>query len=98
MELVIVIQMTYVGLITVPDLTPIFAALTALSTVNNGYNILYSHSLRPFEDTLDDSRNKGVEMYSQFLYNLNSGLTFVIIPLLIGIIALIISKARKTSP
>jgi hypothetical protein len=53
-EMIIVIQITYVGLITVPKLTPIFSALTALSTANNGYNILYSNAMRPFEDTLTD--------------------------------------------
>jgi hypothetical protein len=36
-------------------------------------------------------------MYSQFMYNLNTGLAFVIFPVLIGIIAVIISKARETS-
>lgn len=53
-EMIVVIEVTYVGLITVPNLTPMFTALTALSTVANGYNVLYSNSMRPFEDVLSD--------------------------------------------
>jgi hypothetical protein len=36
-------------------------------------------------------------MYSQFLYNLNSGLIFIIGPILIGLIALIVSRVRDMS-
>ncbi len=36
-------------------------------------------------------------MYSQFLYNLNSGLLFIIGPILAGFIALIVSKTRKAN-
>jgi hypothetical protein len=96
-EMLIVIQITYIGLITVPKLTPMYSALTALSTANNGYNILYNPVLRPFEDTLTGERAKGVLLYSQFLYNLNTGLLFIIIPLIAGLIALVISKVRDLS-
>ena len=63
-EMLIVIQITYIGLICVPKLTPMYTAMTVNSNTINGYNILYSPSLRPFEDTLSDERTKGVMLYS----------------------------------
>lgn len=51
-EMITVIQFAYVSLIAVPQLSPLFSALTALSYANNGYNILYDPSLRPFEDVI----------------------------------------------
>jgi hypothetical protein len=93
-EMLIVIQITYFGLICVPKLTPMYTAMTINSTANNGYNILYNPSLRPFEDTLSDEKTKGVMLYSQFLYNLNTGLLFVLGPLLAGLTAFIVFKLK----
>jgi hypothetical protein len=53
-EMLMVIQITYISLISVPEISPMFSAVSTLSTANNGYNILYNPSLRPFEDTLSD--------------------------------------------
>jgi hypothetical protein len=96
-EMLIVLQVTYVSLIAVPELSPLYSALTALSAANNGFNALYSASLRPFEDTLSDSRAKGAQLYSQLLFNLNAGLLFVLLPLAVALAAFVVGRAKEFS-
>ena len=58
-EMLTVIQVAYASLLTAPKVSPLFSAVTSLSAANNGYNLMYSTQLRPFEDTLVGSRAKG---------------------------------------
>jgi hypothetical protein len=89
-----ILQITYISLMTVPLNTPMFSAVTSLAIANNGYNILSDSAIRPFEDVLSDSKVKGMLLYSQFLYNVNTAILFIILPLMVGTIALIISKLK----
>lgn len=78
-----------------PKITPLFSSLTSLSYANNGYNIMYNTDLRPFEDTLVNSKLKGAVFYSQFIYNFNTGILFILAPLLVGIVIMIVSKIKN---
>lgn len=93
--MLVVFQTAYFGLLALPSLTPLFASLVSLSHSTNGYNILYSAELRPFEDSLASSSLKAAGLYSQFLFNLNTGALFVLLPLLAGLTLLIIAKAKR---
>lgn len=94
-EMLVVFQISYASLLTVPKISPLFSSLTSLSYANNGYNIMYNTDLRPFEDTLINSKLKGAILYSQFLYNFNTGILFILAPFLVGIVILIISKIKR---
>lgn len=94
-EMLVVIQIAYASIITAPKITPMISALTSLSPAYNGFNILYSSSLRPFEDTLIPYNIKGMDIYSQFLYNLNLGLIIIVIPLISALILHIIKMLVK---
>lgn len=93
--MLVVFQISCASLLTVPKITPLFSSLTSLSYANNGYNIMYNTELRPFEDTLISSRIKGAGFYSQFLYNFNAGIVFILAPFLVGITIIIISKLKR---
>ena len=94
-EMLVVFQISYAGLLTLPGLTPLFAALTSLSYASNGYNVLYSTQLRPFEDALASSSLKAAGLYSQFLFNFNAGALFILLPLLVGAVLLLLAKAKR---
>jgi len=91
-EMLMVFQVSFVSLITIPIVTPMFSAVRTLALINNGYNMLAGSSMRPVEDLLSDERVKAMQLYSQFLYNFNTGILFVAIPLISGLILLILSK------
>ena len=96
-EMLMIFQVSFVSLITVPLVTPMFSAIRTLSVVNNGYNILAGSSMRPVEDLLSDERIKGMLLYYQFLYNLNTGILVIFIPIIVGIVVFIISKTGEYS-
>ena len=83
-EGLMVAQVIYVGLASVPVLTPLHSALTALSSANNPYNIFWSSSFRPFDDPLLPNRLRGTEFYTHYLYNLNTSFVLVVLPLVLG--------------
>jgi hypothetical protein len=86
-----VAQLALAGVASCGRLTPNQAAITQLRSVCNPYNIFSSDSYRPFDDSLLPNRLRGTSLYSSFLYNLNSGLVWSILPLLLGIIIALIS-------
>jgi hypothetical protein len=47
-EMLMVFQIAYASLLTAPKISPLLSAITSLSPVNNGYNLMYSSALRPF--------------------------------------------------
>lgn len=96
-EQIMVLQLTYLSLLTLPALTPLQYSVSALSTAVNGVNILYDPALSPFNDVLSDSATKGAGMYSQFLYNFNMGILVIILPLLVGLGAFLASKLGSFS-
>lgn len=93
-EMLVVFQLNFISLISVPVVTPMLSSVTSLALANNGYNVLSNTSLRPVEDVLSDGRVKGMLLYSQFLYNINAGLLFILLPLVIGFVVFIISKIK----
>jgi uncharacterized membrane protein YccF (DUF307 family) len=96
-EMLMVFQVSFVSLITLPLITPMFSAVRTLAVVPNGYNALAGSSVRPAEDLLSDDRTKGMLLYSQFLYNLNTGLLLIVVPLIVGLAAFIVSKMGEHS-
>jgi hypothetical protein len=100
-EMLVVFQLAFISLASAPMVTPMLSSVATLGTCNNGYNILGALAGRPFDDPMTDQRTKGMQLYSQFLYNLNTGMLLVVLPLVIGGIALIIGaicqwKGAKT--
>lgn len=93
-EGMMVASVAYAGLALCPSLSPLQAALTSLATAGNPYNIFRSDSFRPFDDSLLPLRLRGTGLYSFFLYNLNSGLAFVLLPLLIGAVLLLVGACK----
>jgi hypothetical protein len=91
-EMLTIFQVTFISLISAPLVTPMLSSITSLSMANNGYNVLQGSAIRAVDDTLSDERVKGMLMYSQFLFNFNTGILFIIVPLLVGAVAAIISK------
>lgn len=53
-EALVVLQVAYASLLTVPKISPMFVGLEPLSVAGNGINMLYDPYLRPFEDVLSD--------------------------------------------
>lgn len=92
-----VAQVTFTGLAACPILTPNLTAVTSLDAVANPYNILRSDSFRPFDDPLLPNRLRGNGLYSFFLYNINTGLIWVLLPLLIGGIIAAVSLLKCLS-
>lgn len=96
-EQIMVLQLTYLSILTLPAFSPLQYSVSALNTATNGVNILYVPSLPPFNDVLSDAATKGAGMYSQFLYNFNMGMLVIILPLLVGLGAFLASKLGSFS-
>ena len=93
-EGIMVVQMAYSGLVDTPWLNPLHSAITSLSTAFNPINILYSDTYRPFDDPLLPNRLRGNSLYSSFLHNLNFGLLFLMLPLVLGLVFKLISLLK----
>ena len=91
-EMIVVLQIAFLSLVTIPKITPLFSSLSFLSHSGSRFNLLYSEDVRPFHDSSTNDRIKGTHLYSQFIYNVNLGLVFVFLPLLIGFVTLFVSK------
>ena len=85
-EAIMVIQVVFSGVVVFPRFDPIQQSLTTLWYGNNPYNIYYSDGFRPFDDPLLPERLRGTELYSQFVYNINTSLIFVFVPIIGGIV------------
>lgn len=93
-EGIMVAQIAFAGLAACPTLSPNLAAVTALNASANPYNMLSSDSYRPFDDPLLPNRLRGNGLYAFFLFNVNIGLVWVIVPLLAGGIMAAITLCR----
>lgn len=94
-EYIVLLQVAYASLITLPGYNGMDYSLVSLRTANNGFNILEGSAIRPFEDLLSNERTKGMYAYSQFIYNVNLCLIFIIVPLIVGLIASILSCIKS---
>lgn len=83
-----VVQISFFSLVSLSQLNPCFAALSSLKLVN-GYNSLNSD---PLKDQLTPISPKGIFLFSRFTENFNFTLAIIIIPLLVALIAFILSK------
>ena len=89
-----VVQISFFSLVSLSELNPCFAALSNLYLVN-GYNQLHKTQL---QDPLTPIPPKGIGMFSRFAQNFNFTAALVLIPLLVALIAFILSKtAMKTN-
>ena len=88
---------TWVAVIACPQLNPMQSALTSLHTAVNPVNIFYSTSYRPFDDPYMPLRLRGLELYSLYLYNLNTGLIVLVVPLVLGIVFKLFSLCLSLS-
>lgn len=96
-EMLVVFQVTFISLASAPLITPLLSSVTTLAICNNAYNLLANSTLGPMEDSLTDSRVKGMHLYSQFLLNLNTGLLIVVLPMLVGAVAAMITRVGDHS-
>ena len=83
-----VMQISFLSLMTLPELNPCFAALSSLRLVN-GYNYLNENHL---EDQLTSDQIKGVYLFSRFASNFNFTIAIILIPLIVSLISFILSK------
>ena len=88
-EMMAVVQISFLSLITLSQVNPCFAALSSLKLVN-GYNSLNQSNY--LEDPLTPTSPKGIFLYSRFTENFNFTLAIVLIPLLVGLVCFILSK------
>lgn len=58
-EQIMVLQLTYLSLLTLPAFSPLQHSVTALRVSTNGLNLLYDSALPPFSDVLSDPTAKG---------------------------------------
>ena len=88
-EMMAVVQISFISLITLSQVNPCFAALSSLKLVN-GYNSLNQSNY--LEDPLTPTSPKGIFLYSRFTENFNFTLAIVLIPLLVALVCFILSK------
>ena len=93
-EGLMVAQVAFAGLAGIQLLNPLQASLDTLVLANNPFNLFYSDSFRPFDDPLLPDRFRGSGLYAEFLYNLNSGLLLVLLPLLVGLFLALVSRCH----
>jgi hypothetical protein len=95
-EMMAVIQISFLSLMTLDGLNPCFAAISSLKFVN-GYNEL--SRLTSITDLFLPIPPKFIGLFSFFVNNLNFTLAIIVIPLLVAAVAFILSKtALKTNP
>lgn len=93
LELMGVIQISYLSLVRLPILNPCFKMLSAMWFVNgfNYYNLSKDHLL----DQNTTIQIKGMQFYSNFIKNYNfTFLLLIILPLLIAFIVFILSRTK----
>ncbi len=87
-EMMAVVQISFFALMTLSQLNPCFAALSQLRFVN-GYNSLNNNHL---EDQLSPNQPKGIFLFSRFAENFNFTAAIVVVPLLVALVAFVLSK------
>lgn len=89
-EMMAVVQISYLSLLSLDQLNPSFRALSKIQFVN-GYNYHYLSKGHLF-DQLAPVQVKGMYMYSYFLQNYNLTVILVLLPLLMSLICLVLQK------
>lgn len=87
-EMMAVVQISFFSLVTLSQLNPCFAALSSLKLVN-GYNSLNHNHLA---DQLTPTNPKGIFLFSRFTENFNFTAAIILVPLLVALVAFILSK------
>ena len=83
-----VIQLSYFSLLSLENLNPCLYALSSLRWIN-GYSFLQGEIM---EDIYTPAKPKGIWLYSRFAENFNFLLIVIILLLLSGLVAFILSK------
>ena len=92
--MIIVPQIAFIEMLTLPFISPIEQALSNLRFSFNGIDTEALLSIRSFDDVLANPKLKGAHLYSQFICicNFNVGVLLILLPIVIGLIALLISR------
>lgn len=90
-EVLMVFQIAYVTILAEPQFGPYNVSLTHLWLTFSPIspNILFN--IRPFDDVMTSPKIKGMQLFSQFIFNFNIGSAFILLPLIIAAIASIVS-------
>ena len=95
-ETLMLLQLGWAELLSVPRLTPLYAAVAYLYPSFNPVNpVLLTTSL--LEDSTADSRLKGAKFFTQFAANFNFGAAFILIPPLIALVLNLLSRVKSLS-
>lgn len=89
-EMMAVIQISYLSLLGLPILNPCFSALTNIWFVN-GFNF-FSLSRKHLLDKFTPTQIKGMLLYSRFVENYNFTFALTFVPYLIGLVLFILSR------
>ena len=89
-EMMAVLQISFLSLLTLDELNPSFKALSS-SWLVNGFN-LFSLSRKHLLDAFTPVPVKGVGLYSRFLENFNLTLLLIFIPYLLSLVCFILSR------
>lgn len=89
-EVVSVVQISYIALVTLCPMNPCFRALTSMWFVNgfNHFSLTKGHLLDP----LTPLYVKGVSLYSRFFENYNFTLLLIVLPFVVSAVCLILAK------
>jgi hypothetical protein len=90
--MIIIPQIAFIKILTLPFISPIEQALSNLRFSFNGIDTEALLSIRSFDDVLANPKLKGAHLYSQFICNFNVGVLLILLPIVIGLIALLISR------
>lgn len=90
-EMMGVIQISFLSLLTLPSLNPNFEALFTIWFVN-GFNYFSLSSKSHLKDIYTPLQVKGVSLFSRFTENYNITFALILIPYLISLICFILSK------
>lgn len=95
-EILMLLQLSWAELLSVPRLTPLYAAVAYLYPSFNPINpVFITTSL--LEDSTADPRLKGAKFFTQFAANFNFGVAFILIPPFIGIFFKLLSHLKSLS-
>lgn len=95
LEMMAVMQMSYMSLMTLSSMNPCFKALSKLEFVN-GFNY-FSLSKQYLLDQDTPASVKGLKLSSLFIQNYNFTILFLFCTYLISLITLILSKTKYKS-
>ena len=95
-ETLMLLQLSWAELLSVPRLTPLYAAVAYLYPSFNPVNpVFLTTSL--LEDSTADPRLKGAKFFTQFAANFNFGAVFILLPPIIGLILKLLRQLKSLS-